>query len=270
MEYRVIRNEDLEHGLFGNKGGAKKGSTWDKHKYIAKQKKGDGWRYFYSQAELAATRAKKTGQKVVKNVKRNASDLGRKISRSTENLKTRAYEAVGDAKVGIQKATKKFKKFMNSAISNGKKRIDKALNNIGNYSTQQLNNAKNTVNKGKEFVSDFFKGEYGYFGVEGHKNEGSGGAMRYLTGNMSDKTFSRMYTDAVKKDIAQGRLDRVGSDVKKAIRYAGGEKESIVNKFIDNIELQLGRFIIPNIDHDYSVDWSTIQWFPGRKSKKKK
>ena len=36
MQYRVIRTEDLEHGLF-NKAGAKLGSTWDKHKYIAKQ-----------------------------------------------------------------------------------------------------------------------------------------------------------------------------------------------------------------------------------------
>ena len=272
MEYRVIRSDDLEHGLFGNKGGAKKGSTWNNHKYIAKQKSGSGWRYFYSQAELAAANAKKSGQKMVKNIKRNASDIGNRISKSTENFKTRAYEAVGDAKVSIQKAAKKFNKFVNSAVSNGRKRINSALDDIGSFSTKQLSNAKNTINNGKQFVTDFFNGEYGYLGVEMHQNKGSGGALSYLTGNMSDKTFSRMYKNAVTKDINQGRFDRVGSDIKKAYQYAKGKKENIstsIEKFIDNIELQLGRFVVPN-GYDYSVDWSTIQWVPGRKSKKKK
>ena len=270
MEYRIIRTEDLEHGLFGNKSGAKKGSVWKDHKYIAKQKSGDGWRYFYSQAELTAAKAKKSGQKMIKNVKRNAADLGRSISRSTDILKTRAYEAVGDAKVDIQKATKQFKKFMSNAMSNGKKRINKALDSIGNYSIKQLNNAKGTINKGKEFVSDFFKGEYGYLGVELHKNEGSGGALSYLTGNMSNKTFKRMYGDAVKKDISQGRFDRAVSDVKKAVAYGKESYGNSLTKFIDNVELQLGRLIMPNNGYDQSIDWSTIQWVPGRKSKNKK
>ena len=87
MQYRVIRTEDLEHGLF-NKAGAKLGSTWDKHKYIAKQKVGDGYRYFYSQAELAAAKAKKAGATISNVAKSGVASVKRTASTAADSVKT--------------------------------------------------------------------------------------------------------------------------------------------------------------------------------------
>lgn len=143
MEYRIVRTEQsqdaIEHGLFGNKGGAKLGSTWDNHKYIARQKVADGWRYFYSQAELRAAQAKQAGKRVVgdakgvagrvsgaarngvASIRRNAGEARTRLARSTEDLRTRAYEAVGDLKVDAKKAkknaTRKIDDFKNEAYS---------------------------------------------------------------------------------------------------------------------------------------------------------
>ena len=91
MQYRVIRAEDLEHGLF-SKAGAKLGSTWDKHKYIAKQKVGDGYRYFYSQAELAAAKAKKASQKVANVAKKGVNIVTGKYARDVRDNIRRANE----------------------------------------------------------------------------------------------------------------------------------------------------------------------------------
>ncbi|MBP5596083.1 MAG: hypothetical protein J6Y02_11925 [Pseudobutyrivibrio sp.] len=127
MDYRIKRvgqNDELEHALFGigkkktssssssgsGQQGAKKGSTWSNHLYIARQKAGDGWRYFYSQAELKAAQAKKAGQKAasavgdaakkgVASVKRSVSDfrnysekVDQNISRRTEDIERRQGE----------------------------------------------------------------------------------------------------------------------------------------------------------------------------------
>ena len=58
--YAVIRegqDDHLEH-LFGF--GSRKGSQKANHKYVARVQVGNGWKYFYSTAELAAYKAGKT------------------------------------------------------------------------------------------------------------------------------------------------------------------------------------------------------------------
>lgn len=111
MQYRVIRTEDLEHSMF-SKAGAKLGSTWDKHKYIAKQKVGDGYRYFYSQAELAAAKAKNVGQKVANaasnaaySVRRTANNVG-KAAKKGIDVVTGKYAR--DVRDNIRRANKNF------------------------------------------------------------------------------------------------------------------------------------------------------------------
>lgn len=121
MEYRIKRvgqNDELEHALFGlgkkksssgsssgsGQQGAKKGSTWSNHLYIARQKAGDGWRYFYSQAELQAAKAKgaaksaakkvgDTAKKGVASVKRSAADL-KGYAADVNNTRNRYKEAI--------------------------------------------------------------------------------------------------------------------------------------------------------------------------------
>jgi len=104
MQYRIVKtnseDQPIEHALFGKKGGAQKGSTWDNHKYIARQKAGDTWRYFYSQAELAAAKAKQAGQKVanqakagVAKVKKSVTDTKRYAS-DVNNTRNRYKEAI--------------------------------------------------------------------------------------------------------------------------------------------------------------------------------
>lgn len=100
MEYKIIRTEQseepIEHALFGKKGGAQKGSTWDNHKYIARQKMTNGWRYFYSQAELAAAKAKQTGQKAASAVGNAAKKGAANVKRSAADLKGYAGKVNSD------------------------------------------------------------------------------------------------------------------------------------------------------------------------------
>lgn len=133
MDYRIKRvgqSDELEHALFGigkkksssssgsgsGQQGAKKGSTWSNHLYIARQKAGDGWRYFYSQAELQAAKAKgavkqaaktvgDTARKGVATVKRAGSkaadiasgkyarDIDQNLERTKEDLERREARA---------------------------------------------------------------------------------------------------------------------------------------------------------------------------------
>lgn len=169
MEYKVVRKEerdDLEHGLFGNKGGAKLGSTWDNHKYIARQKVGDGWRYFYSQAELRAAQAKQAGKNAasavgnaaksvagkasgavrsgVASVKRSTADARRKLDKSTADIRTRAYEAVGDLKADA----KKFKKNATRTMSDWDSEV------VSRYNTAKTN-LDTTWMKTKKNISEF-------------------------------------------------------------------------------------------------------------------
>ena len=116
MQYRIQRrNDDLEHSLF-SKAGAKLGSTWEKHKYIAKQKVGDGYRYFYSQAELAAANAKKVGQKVTnatKDAVSNASYTARRVTNKIGSTVKKGTDIISgkyarDVRDNIRRAQENF------------------------------------------------------------------------------------------------------------------------------------------------------------------
>ena len=169
MQYRVIRTEDLEHGLF-SKAGAKLGSTWDKHKYIAKQKVGDGYRYFYSQAELAAAKVRNAGQRVktsISDVKNYASKVNRDRSRYKEAI-SKANSQQGRAlsrygKASVNKESMKAKNASNAAsraLDNSSK-YTKALNeyneNVNEFkyrASTALNEIDDKISKGKKAIND--------------------------------------------------------------------------------------------------------------------
>lgn len=113
MDYRIKRvgqSDELEHALFGigkkksssssgsgsGQQGAKKGSTWSNHLYIARQKAGDGWRYFYSQAELQAAKAKGAAKQAAKNVGDTARKGLATVKRSAADLKGYAGKVDSD------------------------------------------------------------------------------------------------------------------------------------------------------------------------------
>lgn len=97
MQYKIVRTEyqeePIEHALFG-KGGAQKGSTWANHKYIARQKTANSWRYFYTQAELAAAKAGQAG----KNAANKASGAVKSGVAKTKKVLSGQYAKDVDAK----------------------------------------------------------------------------------------------------------------------------------------------------------------------------
>ena len=141
MEYKVKRSDDLEHGLFGNVG-AKLGSTWEKHKYIAKQKAGDGYRYFYSQAELAAAKAKQTGQKIAKTAKTGTQKVASTAKAGVASVKRTAKKA-SDVVSG------KYINDVDSAIAK-KKSVSTAGNKIHGVAYNQYWDAKNQLETNRD------------------------------------------------------------------------------------------------------------------------
>lgn len=136
MQYKIRRvnppaRDAIEHGLFG-KGGAQKGSTWDDHLYIARQKVGDGWRYFYSQAELRAAQAKQAGGQL----KRNAT--------------VAAKSGVASAKRVVKNAPNNIR----SGISSAKNAIRSTPGNIRTAASSAKTRAENTINSVRSAASD--------------------------------------------------------------------------------------------------------------------
>lgn len=112
--YAVTREGDddhLEH-LFGF--GSRKGSQKANHKYVARVQVGNGWKYFYSTAELAAYKAGKTvggAAKTVGNVALKKNPIGKAIDKK--------FSISRDAKIAKRNAESK-KKFLERAEYNRK------------------------------------------------------------------------------------------------------------------------------------------------------
>lgn len=176
MQYRVIRTENLEHSLF-SKAGAKLGSTWEKHKYIAKQKAGDGYRYFYSQAELAAAKAKQAGQKVSQTAKSAASKVSGVARSGIATVKRTASNAASDFKQHVSKVRNYHNDINNriNSAANGSMKgqtlskgssaraVIDALTSSPDYKYSQaldtfLSNAEGAISKGKTAVSKIISG----------------------------------------------------------------------------------------------------------------
>lgn len=151
MDYRIKRvgqSDELEHALFGigkkksssssgsgsGQQGAKKGSTWSNHLYIARQKAGDGWRYFYSQAELKAAQAKQAGQKAAKTV----SDTARKGLATVKRAGSKAADI----------ASGKYARDIDQNISRRKEYID-TRNNIANASAERWMDTQKQIDANK-------------------------------------------------------------------------------------------------------------------------
>ena len=108
--YAVIRDgqdDHLEH-LFGF--GSRKGSQKANHKYIARVQVGNGWKYFYTTAELAAYKAGGAAKKVG-NAALKKNPIGKAIDKK--------FAISKDAKIAKRNAESK-KKFLERAEYNRK------------------------------------------------------------------------------------------------------------------------------------------------------
>ncbi|MBP5596087.1 MAG: hypothetical protein J6Y02_11945 [Pseudobutyrivibrio sp.] len=167
MQYKIRRvdppaRDAIEHGLFG-KGGAKLGSTWDNHLYIARQKMANGWRYFYSQAELRAAQAKQAGQNTVNAVKNSNVVKGaqRKVqTMANERNSKRAYKdsiknynqaanthgvSSAQARAAADKVRKGANDYAQSIVDNNKKYDP--LENLDKYNKSQYKTAREVAGK---------------------------------------------------------------------------------------------------------------------------
>lgn len=113
--YAVVRegqDDHLEH-LFGF--GRKKGSQKKNHKYVARVLVGNGWKYFYSTAELAAYKA---GGAVKK--------AGNAVGKAADGAYARVQSATNSKVREAEKKYKESKRMYNSSKSVYKDKVDKA------------------------------------------------------------------------------------------------------------------------------------------------
>ena len=142
--YAVTREGDddhLEH-LFGF--GSRKGSQKANHKYVARVQVGNGWKYFYSTAELAAYKAGKTvggAAKTVGNVALKKNPIGKAIDKK--------FSISRDAKIAKRNAESK-KKFLERAEYNRKR--DGSLAEA--HTNEFLNKPKRIERRTREATGD--------------------------------------------------------------------------------------------------------------------
>lgn len=171
MQYKIRRvdppgRDALEHGLFGNKGGAQKGSTWDNHLYIARQKVGDGWRYFYTQAELRAAQAKQAGQKAAGYVGNKAKAVSTRVQKKIATTKNefnskRAYksslknytntvnthgQSSAQARAAADKVRSSLNDYAKSIADNNSNKYDPVSEN-DKYNKTEFKSAKEIIGK---------------------------------------------------------------------------------------------------------------------------
>lgn len=146
MQYRIIRTKPptdaIEHGLFGNhKGGAKLGSTWDNHLYIARQKTATGWRYFYNQAELRAAQAKQSGQQLTKKAASTVKTGAATVKRAVQNAPSNARSTASSVRNSIKNASVGIR----SGLSSAKKTAENTVNSVRSAASDKAAKAKNVL-----------------------------------------------------------------------------------------------------------------------------
>lgn len=154
MQYKIRRvnppgRDALEHGLFGNKGGAKLGSTWDNHLYIARQKMANGWRYFYSQAELRAAQAKQAGGQLKRNATAAAKSGVASAKRAVRNAPDNIRSGISSARNSIRSTASSAKTSAGNALNSARTTAAKAKNVLsGQYAKdvdKRYNDSQTTV-----------------------------------------------------------------------------------------------------------------------------
>ena len=154
MEYRVIRTgqEDLEHGLFGNR----KGSQRENHKYLARAWIKDRWRYAYTNAELKALQT--FGKDFHGNKYSREREL--ELNKQRGELTDKLYDTEGKIIKSVYNSVKGHQKEKEAAkikktISNGPKAIAKeAAKSINNGVTKALKDA-GVYSETKQFAKEF-------------------------------------------------------------------------------------------------------------------
>ena len=171
MQYKIRRvdppgRDAIEHGLFGNKGGAQKGSQWDNHLYIARQKVGDGWRYFYSQAELRAAQAKQAGKQAAGYIGNKAKAVSTRAQNKIATTKNefnskRAYksslknytntvnthgQSSAQARAAADKVRSSLNDYAKSIADNNSNKYDPVSEN-DKYNKTEFKNAKEIIGK---------------------------------------------------------------------------------------------------------------------------
>lgn len=124
--YAVTREGDddhLEH-LFGF--GSRKGSQKANHKYVARVQVGNGWKYFYSTAELAAYKAggavKKAGNAVGGIAKKAGSAVGKVADGGYARVQSATNSKVREA----EKKYKESKQMYNASKGVYKDKVDRS------------------------------------------------------------------------------------------------------------------------------------------------
>lgn len=234
MQYKIIRTEyreePIEHALFGKKGGAQKGSTWDNHKYIARQKTGDTWRYFYSQAELAAAKAKQTGQKAtnqakagVAKVKKAVADTKRYAS-DVNNTRNRYKEALQKTSDLITNARDRSTKAGNEArnMAFGASMSSKTAEAFDNAAREAKSKMKFITAKKYKNAADAARNDYEEFDKAGAK-----AFKKEVNAEKADTRANSNYIDLKNKEKAfEDSINPVKYGVSKALNKA----EDAINK----------------------------------------
>lgn len=261
MEYRVKRRDEgrdaIEHGLFGNKGGAKLGSTWDNHLYIARQKVANGWRYFYDEAELRAAQAKQAGRKAANAVSNSrvgqaAQNAGRKIQSSTNQTIRRINNSkYGDAARSVKaKASNAYNKVKDVATGRYDDKVDDKFNQSSRDVTNEYNYGngrkpdKATEITDKDLYNEAWKESQSAAykiskGVDAAKETASKAKETISTG--IHKTLSSVKESTARgkdfmdrainsgKDKATSVMDKARDTAKRAVNDAKDTAESTVN-----------------------------------------
>ena len=139
--YAVVRegqDDHLEH-LFGF--GSRKGSQKANHKYVARVQVGNGWKYFYSTAELAAYKAGGAAKAVGNTAKGAARAVGNAVGIDKKRDLDKKFKESERIRKGIAYARGKYNAY------NPDDPIERARNSAYKRSTEKVIKARDAYNK---------------------------------------------------------------------------------------------------------------------------
>lgn len=251
MQYKIRRvGSDKNYIIHG----AEKGSTWDNHLYIARQKLADGWRYFYSQAELRAAQAKQAGRTMLNKAKNKANNFVNQhpgIRSAASNMKNRSTALATRAK---NKATN----FVNShqgiksgvdRVSSGAHKVKNVL--IGQYAkaSDLINKAPNAIKNGSDMVKKALSNPKKVYDEATQRAAEKGrelyeGAKK--TASEAKDTVKSAIERASQYDIKE-EIDKTKQNMTENIRNATKEARSIFTDYTDNAK-QAAEEVIKKIE----------------------
>lgn len=237
MQYRIRRVGSEKRYIIH---GAEEGSQWDNHLYIARQKLADGWRYFYSQAELRAAQAKQKGQALASKAKGKVNSFVSqhpKIGSTASKMKSQGAAIASKAKDRASNFINGHQKVKSgiAAVSSGAKKAKSLAQQQYTKASELINKAPDAIKNGKDTVQKIMADSKKVYDDATQRAAAKGQELLESAKHKTEeiKTNAKSAVERASQYDIKGEIDKAKQSMSENIQNTVKQGQSIFTDYTD-------------------------------------